>query len=364
MALINPPAWMQAGSYAARTDRLVISGLLGYPGFLADEATPLRIRQGVKPSYTNQQLKARAAATPNMTVIVSAGFCVIDNHDSGGVGTYVCANDADVTLTIAPAGGAGQFRKDAVVASVYDAETAGTFNEWRLEVIQGTYAASAGAAVRPSVPPNAQLIADVAVNASVTSISAANIADTRQFTTGLGGILEVASNNAPNRMHPGQVQYLTDTDVFEVGQLAGTKRQIREVIRPSTSDQIGMPASFGTTGVFVDFTSGQWPPVTVTVPPSGSVKVTIGAAVANTNTSTSTAWAAWRASGASSMAASEKNSVTTVGARTYASRSYQLNGLTPGTALTITPQWNVSSAGTVGTVTRVSDGQLIVEPVA
>lgn len=124
MAEINPPPWMQAGSYPARTDRLgVISAGLSYPGFSTDEATPLRIRQGVKPSYQNYQLKVRAAATPNMTVIVSAGFCWVDNHDVGGYGAYCCVNDADKVLTIAPAGAAGQYRKDTVVASVYDAES-------------------------------------------------------------------------------------------------------------------------------------------------------------------------------------------------------------------------------------------------
>lgn len=363
MAVINPPMWMQAGSYPARNDRLALTALLCYPGFAADEATPMRIRQGVKPSYTNYQMKVRAAATPNMTVIVSAGFAFIDQHDTGGVGTYVCVNDADVVLTVQPAGGAGQFRKDTVVASAYDAEYAGAVSEWRLEIIQGPYAASAGATVRGTLPANAQILADLAIGPSQTSVAAANITDVRNYTVAAGGILPVASNAAPPRLHPGQVLYLTDTDLFEVGQLAGTKRQLRELIRPSTSDQVSMP-TFSTTGSFVDFTSGQWPPVTVTVPPSGQVKVTVGAAVANTNSSTSTAWATWRASGATTFAASEKNSVTTIGARTYASRSYVLSGMTPGAALTITPQWNVSSAGTPGSVTRVSDGQLIVEPVA
>src|SRR3954454_21519023 len=103
---------MQAGSYSARADRLLLASLRGYPGFAADEATPLRIRQGVKPSYTQYQMKVRAAGTPNMTVIVSAGFCWIDNHDLAGYGAYACVNDADYTLTVPAAGGAGQFRKD------------------------------------------------------------------------------------------------------------------------------------------------------------------------------------------------------------------------------------------------------------
>jgi hypothetical protein len=363
MTLINPPAWMQAGSYPARTDRLALTALLAYPGFLADEATPMRIRQGIKPSYTNQQLKVRAAPTPNMTVIVSGGFGLIDQHDTGGVGTYIVANDADVVLTVAAAGGAGQFRKDTVVLSVYDQEYVGSVSEARLEIIQGPYAASAGATVRGTLPSNAQILADIAVAPSQTSVSAANITDVRQYTVAAGGIVPTRSSSAPTRPHPGQALYLMDTDVIEIGQEGGTKRQVREVVRPSVSDQVSMP-SFSPTGSFVDFTSGQWPPINVTVPPSGQVKVTVGAAVANTNSSTSTAWATWRASGATTYAASEKNSVTTIGGRTYASRVVVLSGMTPGNSLTITPQWNVSSAGTPGSVTRVSDGQLIVEPIA
>lgn len=363
MAIITPPAWMQGGSYPARTDRLALTALLGYPGFLVDESTPMRIRQGVKSSYTNQQLKVRAAATPNMTVIVSGGFAFVDQHDTGGVGTYVCANDADVTLTVQPAGGAGQFRKDTVVASVYDAEYSGSTSEWRLEIIQGPYAASAGATVRGTLPANAQILADIALAPSQTSVAAGNISDVRQFSVAAGGVLPVASNVAPPRLHPGQVLYQTDTDLFEVGQLAGTKRQVREQIRPSVSDQVSMPPSF-TAGSPVDFTAGQWPPVTVTVPPSGMVRITIGAAVLNTNTTSSTAWAVWRASGALTESATEKNGVSTQGGRTYASRTVVRSGLTPGTSLTITPQYNASSAGTVGSVTRVSDGQLIVEPIA
>ncbi|MBL1107346.1 hypothetical protein JK361_22530 [Streptomyces sp. 5-8] len=187
-----------------------------------DEAFPVRIRQGVKPSYQNQQLKVRPAATPNMTVIVSGGICYIDQHDTGGQGAYVCANDADVTLTVQPAGGAGQYRKDTVVASVYDAEYAGSANEWRLEVIQGPYAASAGATVRGTLPPNAQILADIALGPSQTSVSAANITDVRQFTVGSGGIVPVSSSADLARPHPGQLRYRMDTDTWVYGKTDGT----------------------------------------------------------------------------------------------------------------------------------------------
>ncbi|MGQ4351991.1 hypothetical protein [Streptomyces drozdowiczii] len=257
MALINPPAWMQAGSYPARTDRLVVSSLLSYPGFLADEATPLRIRQGVRPSYTNQQLKVRAAPTPNMTVIVSAGMAYIDNHDSGGSGTYVCVNDGDVTLTIQPAGGAGQYRRDCVIASVYDQETAGSVSEWRLEVIQGTYAATAGTAARPSLPPNAQLLADVAIGPSQSSVSSANISDFRQYTVAAGGIVPVSSSSAPPRPAPGQTFYLTDVDQFQYGKSNGSIGTIYPGLR---YQQGSVPVTW-TSG-----TAGTWVQVDVTFP--------------------------------------------------------------------------------------------------
>jgi len=222
VAVINPPAWMQAGSYPARTDRLVVSALLSYPGFAVDEPYPTRIRQGVKPSYQNQQLKVRAAPTPNMTVIVSGGICFIDQHDTGGQGTYVCVNDGDVTLNVQPAGGAGQYRKDTVVAAVYDAEYAGSVSEWRLEIIQGPYAATAGATVRGTLPNNAQVLADIAIGPSQTSVSAANITDVRNYSVALGGAVPVSSSVDLARPHPAQLRYRMDTDTWVYGKSDGT----------------------------------------------------------------------------------------------------------------------------------------------
>jgi hypothetical protein len=228
VAVINPPAWQQAGSYPARNDRLALSALLAYPGNASDEASPLRIRPGVKPSYQNYQLKVRAAATPNMTVIVSGGICFVDQRETGGSGAYICANDGDVTLNIAPAGGAGQYRKDTVVASVYDAEYSGSLSQWQLEVIQGPYAASAGATVRGTLPANCVVLADIALAPSQSSVSAANITDVRTYGCAIGGVLPVSSASVPARPHPGQVFYYTDTDRLMYGTSAGTLSEVQK----------------------------------------------------------------------------------------------------------------------------------------
>ncbi|HEX5596105.1 MAG TPA: H-type lectin domain-containing protein [Micromonosporaceae bacterium] len=257
MAVINPPAWMQAGSYPARTDRLALSALLSYPGFAVDESTPMRIRQGVKPSYTNYQLKVRAAATPNMTVIVSGGFAFIDQHDTGGQGTYIVANDGDVIVPVAPAGGAGQYRKDTVVVSVYDGEYAGNANEARIEVIQGPYAASAGATVRGTLPKNAQVLADISIGPNQTSVAAGNIADVRNYSVAAGGIVPVRSSIAPNRLHPGQALYLTDRDEIRYGKENGDVG----TIYPGLRYQNGTASLTWTTA-----TAGTWVQVDVTFP--------------------------------------------------------------------------------------------------
>lgn len=227
MTVISPPAWMQAGSYAARTDRLsAVTAGLWYSGFSADEATPLRPRQGVRPSYQGYQLKARPAGTPNMTIIVSAGIAFVDNHDINGYGSYAVVNDGDVTVTVAAAGGAGQFRKDSVCLSVYDAETAGAVSAAVLEIVQGPYAASAGATVRGTLPPNCVVLADLAIAPSQTSVAAGNITDVRNFTASLGGIASIPSTTAPTHPHPGQMWYEPDLDRFRYGTSTGAVQSL------------------------------------------------------------------------------------------------------------------------------------------
>lgn len=161
----------------------------------------------------------------------------------------------------------------------------------------------------------------------------------------------------------GMVTWLQDANRLDVYDGTGWRQINTTTVSRAVSDQVSMPGSFSTSG-FTDFTSGQWPPLTVTVPPSGAVRITIGAAVANTVASNATAWASWRATGALSESGSEKNSVTTIGGRTYASRTVIRSGLSAGSSMTVTPQYNCSASGTVGSVTRISDGQLIVEPLA
>jgi hypothetical protein len=275
---------MQAGSYPARTDRLALSGLMGYHGTAADEAAPVRVRSGVKPSYQNYQLKVRAQGTPNMSVIVSGGTCYIDQRDTGGQGAYVCATDGDVTLTIDAAGGAGQYRKDCVVASVYDAETSGSANEWRLEVIKGAYAASAGAAVRPALPANSIPLADIAIAPSQTSVTSGTITDVRVYAVAAGGILPVTAALTPARPHPGQVMYRTDTDMFVYGKSDGTTATLNP--KPTSWQAITLVGSWVPNGGGSDPAPMARITADGTLELSGMIRGTAVAAGANANVGT------------------------------------------------------------------------------
>lgn len=144
----------------------------------------------------------------------------------------------------------------------------------------------------------------------------------------------------------------------------GTSWQPPNYATPQTSNQISSPSP----GTWVlntntDFTGGQWPPITFTVPASGRAKITIGAGLRNTFSTTATGWAMWRASGGFVMGGGVINGISTQNGRTYASRTYILSGMTPNTSVTITPQYYFSAVGGTSAITEIEGGQLIVEPI-
>jgi len=179
----------------------------------------------------------------------------------------------------------------------------------------------------------------------------------RPNTVAPGGILP--SSSAPSSPYTGQYY----DDGSSLWRYTGTAWRPISPLAPQASAQVSQP-TFSTTAAWVAFTSGQWPPIAFVVPPSGMAWISVGAALQNINTTASTGWLAWAASGGYTESPSELNGLSTSGGRTYATRRVLRTGLTPGATVTITPQWQVSSAGTPTTVTRLDNGQLTVEPVS
>lgn len=214
MAPLNPPQYVQAGTYSARSDRLL----------MASEMTPrhgtgpLAMRSGVRPTPGNAGLAVTQRTTPSMFVTVAAGVAFIQSSVASG-GGYMVANDAPQDVAIA-ASHATLGRRDLVVARIYDAEIAGAVSQWTLEVVTGTPAASP---VTPTLPSGAFSLATVLIPAASTTVVDANITDNRVYTVSLGGTTPAPFNQFPSTPYRGMAAY--DTTNFVPTWYSGTAWQ-------------------------------------------------------------------------------------------------------------------------------------------
>lgn len=265
-------------------------------------------------------LAAVALPTPDMKVRLPAGLCMVDDTAGGLCPLYLLTQtDLDIAASSATLA-----RIDSVIAEVVDTGVTGTLIR-RFRVITGTPASSPTA---PALPPSDQPTAK--------TLRLANV------------FCQVnAETNGKVRAQDVTVQAAAATSVP----------------RPVKSEQVSNPP-FNATGTAVDFTSGAWPPLAFTVPSSGMVHVTVSAAIKNTNSATSTVWCTYRMSGGYTAATQlEGGGLSSEGnSRVYASRRKLFTGLTPGTTVTITPQWQISSGSS--STAQILGGQLVAEPVA
>jgi microcystin-dependent protein len=123
----------------------------------------------------NADLKVTQNGTPNMSVIVPAGEVYIPGTSTTYQGQYYGLNDGSVTLALSASDPTNP-RIDLVAAVVQDSSYAGAANQWVLQIITGTPAASP---TIPALPASSIAIAQIAVAASVSSIVNANITDRR-----------------------------------------------------------------------------------------------------------------------------------------------------------------------------------------
>ena len=162
MTLVSPPSWLQAGSYPAESDRLTTQALYATTGIIGSSS--LAVTQN---------------SPAGMSVRVAAGWAAIIGTTQANMGAYVAYNDAQTTLTVTTADPTNP-RIDRVVVTVRDAYYSGAFNDVIFQVLAGT---PAGSPTAPAVPANSISLATIAVGAAVTSITTANITDTRVAVT-------------------------------------------------------------------------------------------------------------------------------------------------------------------------------------
>ncbi len=162
MAIRTPPSWLQNGSHPAENDRLTTQALWATTGII--KSTSMAVSQN---------------SPAGMSIIVASGWAAIVGTTQANMGTYVAYNDANNVISVNTADPTNP-RIDIVCATVQDAYYTGSLNDVILQVVAGT---PAGSPVAPALPANSIELARLAVGAGVTSITNANITDTRVLVT-------------------------------------------------------------------------------------------------------------------------------------------------------------------------------------
>lgn len=173
MALRTPPSWLQNGSHPAENDRLSMQSIISSSGIIGSSS-----------------LAVSQSAAPAMSVQVASGWGALVGNFTTNMGVYQFYNDAATTLSVTTANPTNP-RIDRVVVTVNDAYYTGATNNVTFQVIAGTPAVSPSA---PATPTMSISLATIAVAAGATSITNANITDTRtNITTNLpvGDLTEV-----------------------------------------------------------------------------------------------------------------------------------------------------------------------------
>lgn len=219
-----------------------------------------------------------------MNVQVSPFTAWVDGGASDAQGGYTFVSDATETLTLSP-GHASLARTDVVIAEVRDTTHDGSGStDARLRILEGT----PGAGV-PALPTNALALRNINVPAGLSAgtggLAAGNLGtDRRTYTTGLGGVVPVASQAERDALPlvDGTVVYRADTDTLElleagIWQQLATQADVDAAVAalPATAAGtvfVGSPAS----SVAVSFPAGRFataPSVTASCTTGGNVAI-------------------------------------------------------------------------------------------
>lgn len=153
------------------------------------------------------------AAQSGMNVTVDVGTAVIPSAAGVTDGAYRVTNTTSRVLTATTADATNP-RIDLVCAGVQENGDSTSFGF--VDIVAGTPAASPAP---PAAPANTIPLAQVRVNAGVTSITSGNITDARVFQCAPGGILPVSSTGAAPQGVPGQYAYDAANDrLFHMNQ--------------------------------------------------------------------------------------------------------------------------------------------------
>ncbi len=247
--------YLQLATWSAADGRLANNIMWNKSG-QTSQLSNLQSRTGVVLDSAQNSLKVtQRAAGANMSVDVKTGICVIQGTENALQGAYTALIDATENLVIAAAH-ATLARKDIVVGRVKDSTYSGASNSFTVEVVTGTAASSPA---EPALPANSIKLAVVNVAAAASSITNANITDSRVYTSAAGAPIVCTSTTRPAFPVAWQFIYELDTHQYYTFHPANSTWQLQGYDSSMNTYSVALTASttnptLGTGGSIV----GNW----------------------------------------------------------------------------------------------------------
>lgn len=235
LVVASRTAWLVNDSMSGEDMRLALGA-----GMVHD--TALRVRSGVVPAPGNPLLCAIGAG---MGVTIQPGQAAIGGVRGGTQGVYVHTEDAVRTVTL-DAGDPAQPRIDVILIRVRDTGYSDSGIDGGIVVVKGSPNASPAVPVYSGTAPlgtgyalcQVRVPAGASAGSGGLTAAGATLTDTRGYTAGSGGLLQVANKAARDALAPYESMplYQADTDrpmVYEGAQWAPMVRVRQEITNSS-----------------------------------------------------------------------------------------------------------------------------------
>jgi hypothetical protein len=211
VTILNPPGYVQSGSYTAALDRMNLVTLLHEPDAAASAAFGLGARGGLVTRLPNADASYSIVGGTGWNIVVGPFGMLVTNDFAANAGDYLVAKTGNDTVTLT-ASSPTQSRVDIIAVQVVDQFYSGSVTEGRLVVLQGT--PSSGTPSAPAIPPSCEPIVECVVNAGSTSPV---LVDRRKRAGVIGGILPINGNQfADAGIYAGETQYYEALGTFRV----------------------------------------------------------------------------------------------------------------------------------------------------
>jgi hypothetical protein len=171
--------------HTGETHRMMVSGFTAG----ARAASSLIGRGGVNAGHGGGMVVS-PSGTPSLTLQIASGVAFVPGSEGSRQGVYVCVNDATKNLVMDAAHGSLP-RIDLVVVRVRDSFYSGATNDWLIDKVTGTAAASPTA---PAMPVNSLLLATISRSAGDDTIASGDITDSRTQLAAAGGTISCHSS--------------------------------------------------------------------------------------------------------------------------------------------------------------------------